>query len=327
MAHPIWQDYILTIALQSGETYADFSVSYSGSLIYEGRAYARPGEATIATKINDICADYLANALPSVFPRAGAEVQPSEFLFTVDVVTENGTESATFVLFLYDWTFDYSRDYTTTPPILTAPILRKIQRTAPLLFTATSDTTPIVRIYNANGERIEEYATAEANNVIDLSAIVVDTDTEVAICDDTEEIVRYKLTDCTRYALYYLNALGGWDMLTIEGKEIQADNYTRHTIGHTYDNNQSRNRGTRNYRNDIVRKWQLRTLWIDDAGAQNMHHLLGSVDVYLYDSREGALYPITINNNQCEYKTYANQGNQLVRYDIEATIATNITRQ
>ena len=58
-----------------------------------------------------------------------------------------------------------------------------------------------------------------------------------------------------------------------------------------------------------------------------MHHLLGSTEMYLYDMQTEQLHPITLDNPQCEYKTYSNNGNQLVRYDIEATLAQNLTRR
>lgn len=332
MAHPIWKDYIITIPNVDSFGYL---VYFGNTLVYEGKAYRKPGASAIEIKINDICADYInKSTLPTTFPMAGGTAQP--YIFEFQVVA-SGSESLNFqqtVQFLYDWSYDYTKDYT-TEPILSAPILRKIPRNAPLIYSATIGNTYIEILKNGDFSmafnsafRVNNISTlpgeSVAINIFDLTNV---EGNEVRVYGGNS-VNTYTIVDsCYRYMLYYLNAYGGWDFLLVEGKDMQTDNYTRHTIGQAYNNDISRNRGTRNYRNDISRKWQLHTLWIDDAGAQNMHHLLGSTDVYLYDMQTEQLYPITLDNPQCEYKTYSNNGNQLVRFDIEATLAQNLTRR
>ena len=67
MAIPIWKDKFVTLG--SG-AYHDFTV-YAGptnlaSVIYQGRAYKKPGEANVMVRVNDICADYLKQDRKSV---------------------------------------------------------------------------------------------------------------------------------------------------------------------------------------------------------------------------------------------------------------------
>lgn len=337
MAIPIWQDYYL----QYQAIKVEFSISHGNAVIYEGVAFKRPNAETIDIKINDICANYLRNSLPSIFPNAGAEIITTEYNFVINAqLTEEDSASTEIsdVTFLYDWSFDYNRANNGNKS-LSAPILRKIPYNAPLLYTATKEGGNYIAIQTNNAsfgssfdssfdtntiETEMQTGVENANNIFALS----EKDKSVTIYDKNAEAIKYEIVGgCYRYMLYYLNAFGGWDFLLIEGKDKQTDNYTRSTIGQTYNNAQSRNRGTRNYRNDIARKWDLHTLWIDDAGAQNMYHLLGSVDVYLFDLQEQQLYPVTIDNSNCEYKTYSNSGNQLVRYDITATLAKTLTRR
>lgn len=313
MAHPIWQDVIYKFNAES----AEFSISHNGTIIYEGKAYRKPGAQFVEIKINDICADYFRNSFPSEFPDTSTEEQSYIYTFTIDADLYNGTtvvESVSReVEFFYDWSYSNVAQLW----LLSAPILRKIPRNAPFVCTATE----AVDISNSD---IDVAEGKKANIVIaDIEGSAINI-----IGEAPDEELAYEVVDsCYRYMLYYLNAFGGWDFLLIEGKELQSDNYTRYTLGQSYDNAQYGARGARNYRNDVVRKWQLHTLWIDNAGAQNMHHLLGSTDVYLYDLTSQELYPITLDNSVCEYKTYSNNGNQLVRYDIEATLAQTITRR
>lgn len=309
MAYPIWKDYIISVVAEVVE----FSVYYDNNEIYNGKAYRKPNAQSIEIKINDICADFLHRSLPENFPNNVELITPYFFNFEVATRTNDGTEATTEIQFVYDWSFDYLYD-TNTERLITAPILRKIPQGAPFIISSTA-----------------EFTINELPYQIELpNMLTVSTRAEgesISVSTREEEIVYEVVGGCHRYMLYYLNAYGGWDFLLVEGKEQQTDNYGRHTIEQTYNNNQSRNRGTRNYRNDIARKWVLHTLWIDDAGARNMHHLLGSTDVYLYDMQDEQLYPITIANTSCEYKSYRNNGNQLTRYDIEATLAQNLTRR
>lgn len=314
MAHPIWKDYIISA---EGE-YAEFSITHQGATIYEGKAFRKPNEQFINIKINDICADYIRSAFPSAFPLAGTYMQPYVYTFTInrteyDASGEELGDGTIEIEFSPDWSHVYNSN---PSELLTAPILRKIPQGAPFVITAIGNVS-------INGEDYQGDASTRYTHIY----ITADNKIAVRYARDTEELSYDVVGNCYRYILYYLNAYGGWDFLLIEGKELQSDNYTRHTIGQTYNNDQSRNRGTRNYQNDIVRKWQLHTLWIDDAGAQNMHHLLGSTEVYLYDMQILQLHPITLNNPQCEYKTYSNNGNQLIRYDIEATLAQYLIRR
>lgn len=322
MAQPIWKDCIVQMGGFDGFAYAEFTISYNDNAIYQGKAYPRPSDSKAYVKINDICADYIGNAFPDIFPTVGTTALPT-YTFNIDIneYDSSGEYYAGGSLsysFYYDWSYDYAE---VRPSLLSAPILRKIPRSAPLLLTASG--TLYIEKYDEDGELLLE----NEYNAVNIVENTVDA-ASVKLYDGGEVDITYEVVDdCYRYMLYYLNALGGWDFLLIEGKEVRTDNYTRHTFEQTYDNTQSRNRGVRNYRNDISRKWQLRTLWIDDAGAQNMHHLLGSPDVLLYDMQSGQLHPITIANTNCEYKTYSNQGNHLVRYDIDATLAKTLTRR
>lgn len=322
MAHPIWKNYTLRWLLEDSVT---FTITYEGTIIYEGKAYRRPNAQYLEITINDICADYIRVAFPPQFPAEGANNRPYLYDFTITAILESdGSQEVEQVQFFYDWSYNYSQGREAS--LLSAPILRKIPRTAPLLFTAKTEELPLqasVYFYNGAEFFVRSFTVeSEADITIPLAEITAPF-SRVEFLQTSYEVV----DTCARYMLYYLNAFGGWDFLLCEGKDMQKDDYTRHTIGQAYNNDQSRNRGNRNYRNDITRKWQLRTLWIDDAGAQNMHHLLGSTDVYLYDLQTEQIQPILIDNPQCEYKTFSNNGNQLLRYDIEATLAQTITRR
>lgn len=47
---------------------------------------------------------------------------------------------------------------------------------------------------------------------------------------------------------------------------------------------------------------------MSDGQAALMHHLLGSVNVMLYDMEDESFTPVVIMDSSCEYKTYKGEG-------------------
>lgn len=138
----------------------------------------------------------------------------------------------------------------------------------------------------------------------------------------------YSFADtCARYALYYVNAYGGWDTLVMDGIDEERDDLTRHEASRVYVNTDMQNRGTVNYVNEIQKSWTLRTGYLTDEQAGRMHHLLNSVQVYLYEMESGNFLPVVLTGTSTEYKTYRNQGRKLVSYEIQVRLAQDRIRR
>lgn len=138
----------------------------------------------------------------------------------------------------------------------------------------------------------------------------------------------YRFVDtCARNALYYVNAYGGWDVLLMDGLDKEQDELTRHEATRVYDNTVMQNRGTVNYVNEVQKSWTLHTGYLTDEQSGRMHHLLNSVQVYLYDMEEGAFLPVVLTGTSTEYKTYRNQGRKLVSYEIQVRLAQDRIRR
>ena len=138
----------------------------------------------------------------------------------------------------------------------------------------------------------------------------------------------YRFVDtCARYALYYVNAYGGWDTLVMDGTDMEQDELTRHEATRVYDNNSIQNRGTVNHVNEIQKSWTLHTGYLTDEQSGRMHHLLNSVQVYLYDMESGTFVPVVLDGTTTEYRTYRNQGRRLVSYEVRARLAQTRMRR
>ena len=132
---------------------------------------------------------------------------------------------------------------------------------------------------------------------------------------------------CNRYALYYVNAFGGWDSLLIEGNHSETDSLVRHERVVEYDNRDSSNRGRVNFANEIQKGMTLHTSWLLGDEASRMHHLLNATEVYLYDLEKRQMMPVVLTNTTTEYKTFKGNGRQLVNYAIEVAFANDRIRR
>ena len=173
------------------------------------------------------------------------------------------------------------------------------------------------------------------NNDFSQSVRTAGSGTAVFLLDDWDNVARITIgnstfqvvTECAKYALYYVNAHGGWDCFLIEGNTLEADSLKRYTREMVYDNRDIKNRGIQNYVNEITKGFTFHTGWLLDDQGERMHHLINSTDVYMYDIANGEMIPVIIPSTSCEYKTYKNQGNRLVNYTIEVQVAQNRIRR
>ena len=340
MAVPIWKDYFFT--LPDAADVATFTLYADGLAIYSGRAYKRPGADAIEIRVNDICADWLSSVLPNL-DQASFEALSLPARFTLRYSYETGGGSAVVgtlgpVTFLPDWSYDY--DYDADRDGMAFPVNGRIAPGMWLTYTSPAADSVTATVHTSTGDStviipiaISGDFDSDFNNDFSRSARSAAAGTAVVdpfAWEGVEYVtiggVRYDVVeDCHPYALYYTNAYGGWDFLLMEGASSEADGLTRHTIDTDYDNRDIRNRGRRNYVNEIAKRWTLRTGWLSDEESSRMHHLLNSADVYLYDIAAGAMIPVVLTNTDTPYKTYKTDG--MVQYTVEAQLAQERTRR
>lgn len=350
---PIWKDHFVTLG---GGDVIPFRIrvqDQSGDIIYNGKSHIKPGETNNSIRINDICADYLTNALPAL-----SQAEFSELSFPLNFVVEAflqtvqdedpDWENVGEVQFMNDWSYDDS--YNPATMGMSFPVNGRIDSRQWLVFTAynastitatltfTDGTTsqviipieiqadfnydrfPDEGIFNTDFARSAR-AAGSGTAVFDLSAW--DNVASVTINGKTWEVV----TDCKEWVVYYVNAYGGWDSLLIEGNTIETDSLKRHTREMEYDNRDIKNRGRQNYVNEITKSFTLHTSWMSDAESLRMHNLLNSTEVYLFNINTGDMFPVVLNNTTTEFKTYKNNGGRMVNYTIDATLAQNRIRR
>lgn len=339
MAIPIWKDKFVTLGAAEAVQYR-ITLADTGEVIYSGKAYRRPGETNAVARVNDVCADWLENVLPNL---SQAEFTQLSLPVSFNVQTLSGSSWTTreSVQFLNDWSYDYGYD----PAVMgmSFPVNGLIDSRMPLVWTGLNVSQVTMTIRYGNGTTaqvivpvaISDDFNADFNDDFSQSVRSAGSGTAVFLLDDWDDVESVTIgsstfkvvTDCAKYALYYVNAYGGWDCLCILGNSVEADELKRYTMEVDYDNRDIRNRGIRNYVNEVTKGFTLHTGWLLDDQGERMHHLINSTNVYLYDIANGEMIPVIVTDNTCEYRTYKNQGNRLVDYTIRVEVAQHRERR
>ena len=279
---PIYKDTVYTYSGQS----LDYSIALNGETIFQGRAYAAPGEDDIKLNINRICENYLNNdAIDEILANRSAVQTAWEAFRTFNLLDGSGNTLETYqFLYCYDygWELDFGDTYLNLP-----------------ITDAYGDNMLKLRTY-FDGISVVNYP--DGGNYTRL------------VCG-------------AQYALYYLNARGGWDAFLIEGSSERTDKIDRHQYNKTY-NNQTIEYEKNTYISEISTSWKLNTGLLDDDQAHNLcWNLLASNRVYLHDLVNDNIIPVVITNTQNIYKTYKNNNQQPIQYEIDVVESQTKLRQ
>jgi hypothetical protein len=341
MAAPIWKDYYVTLLenATSNATGVQYRITVAGTTIFQGRAFRRPNETSIRARINDICADYLGH-LFYLDQNSGLKYRAT---FLVQTYSGSNTwTTVDTVEFLNDWSYD--RHFNPATDGLCFPIDREVDPRQLIIQSRYSGSTVSATLTFLDGSTIT--VVLPVNRLVpgdfnldfnnDFAVVLEDYDgsvvldlsdytglASVTIGSTTYNVVQ---NTCNRYALYYINAYGGWDPYLIQGKSTQHDDIAHNTRLVEYDNSQEAARGIFEYVNELQRNYTLLTRWMNDAESARVHHLLESPLVYLHDLETGDMVAVILTGEECPFKNYNNSGHKLVNYTIEARVAQMIRR-
>lgn len=327
---PIWKDRNITLA--TGTDYADFEVrigSAAGDLVYSGRAYRRPGSADVVTRINDICAGYLAASLPEF----SQDFTPMDIARTFVVIV--GGAVVDTVTFVNDWSYDPAR-VITAETSLSDPILPEVDPRQPIIVSVAGagvvlsatltfgDGSTIIKSITPGGSYNESFNWSyEKGGTEGPGVAVLDLSEYSGLVRVEVGGISYAVRQngCARYVAAYVNAFGGWDTLILDGICLRRDDLTRHTIDTDYDNADASARGRKDYAIEVAPAWTLRTGILTDEQSEKMHHLLNSTNVYLLDFADMIWRPVVLTDSGNQVQTYKGNGRRPCVYEFNAQLA------
>lgn len=307
--YPIWQD--VTHSVEVVGEYIDYDVRIGADIIYRGRAYVLPNETTAVIPIAAIAASHVSGKLD--LPSLPYNIRQVDWRKTFSIYDSLLDISIAEYTFYADWS--YGEDVG-----LNDAELNFLSR--PLQMVIDPRQYFVASLGNLS-EESKEYVVSKSSIRIDFGLVGIMTTffLEASTWREGERITlttaplyRVKKT-CAQYALYYLNAVGGWDYLLLMGNVERANNYERVNM-RQYANNLTYEHGEVVVSEKVDATWKLYTDYLSDTQWALMHHLTGSPQVYLHDLERDAIIPVNVTDTQQVYNTYANKGKKMTFAEI-----------
>ena len=315
--YPTWQDVFVPIPRTSDD---ESSITYSVSVmnnetgeyevVYRGNAVFTDKDPEI--NITEIVRDYVEDNIA-----ISGEAGYTQKMDLTKVMLNTGDEGDNLVASLYyyyDYSFDKDFKLTRNMPILN---YFDVRQNIFLSFLNLSGETNIIRI-SASGRLLRlrldtpgifhnKLAHHEGNIIVNAP--------------DKSTTLTSKNT-CAKYAIYYLNPLGGWDQLLIEGKVVKTIKLENKSYKRNFDNNTNEFEN-KHYLKNLTTSYKLTTGYLTDAQAKLMPNLIETTKAYLCELDTNNYIPVLINTTSVDIKTYRNQGRKLFTYTIEVQESQN----
>ena len=333
MAVPIWKDKFVNLGSYASRY---FRIQVGGNTIYSGRAYRAASSGSLFVRINDICADYMAEK-PLPVPYLSGSNMTFPVSFTVQS-SSNGSSWSTVetVQFNDDWSyvsgFDPSSSGFAFPVTGRIDLRQRIYQTryssgsvtATARYGSTTKSVSLtVQTSPPQDAFLKSLCHAGAGYVVfDCAANATysgKTLTSVTIGAATYVVAK----TCPQKVLYYKNPFGGYDHLLIEGNATRSRSVQRETFVADYDNNY-RNRERWDFQNEVTETWTLNTglLTLDESA--RMRYLMDSPLVFLCDlGSPTAAVPALVVTDSYQAETYAVKGTRMKNHTFDVAVAQN----
>ena len=317
--YPIWQDVFVEIPrINDDDSSIDYSVSVLNNetntfeVVYRGNAVFTEEEGNPEINITEIVRDYVEDNINIYADEASKQEQN---LTKVMLNTYEAEQNLVATLYYY---YDYSfvKDYKFTRNM---PILNYFDTRQDIFlsFLNLSDETKDVTVIDS-GNII--YIQLDKPGLFHYKNKYLDGN--VAINTPYTTTTLTSKNTCAKYAIYYLNPLGGWDQLLIEGKVIKNIKFENKTFKINFDNNTNEFQN-KHYLKNLTTSYKLTTGYLTDEQAKLMPNLIETTKAYLCELDTNIYIPVLINNNSIDIKTYRNQGRKLFTYTIDAQESQN----
>ena len=315
--YPTWQDVFVPIPrISDDESSITYSVSVMNNetgeyeVVYRGNAVFTDKDPEI--NITEIVRDYVEDNID-----VSGEAAYTQKIDLTKVMLNTGEEGDNLVASLYyyyDYSFDKDFKLTRNMPILN---YFDVRQNIFLSFLNLSGETNIIRI-SAGGRLLR--LRLDTPGIFHNKLAHYDGNIIVNAPDKSTTLT--SKNTCAKYAIYYLNPLGGWDQLLIEGKVVKTIKLENKSYKRNFDNNTNEFEN-KHYLKNLTTSYKLTTGYLTDAQAKLMPNLIETTKAYLFELDTNNYIPVLINNNSVDIKTYRNQGRKLFTYTIEVQESQN----
>lgn len=215
-------------------------------------------------------------------------------------------------------------------------------------YSATTVTAPMAyrefKLYNTNGTLLETYYFlydwSYTDDAVFTSAYTmsrpINTHNATGMFSFTTVLSGNDVTNnitkvvngnaCGEYAMYYLNAFGGWDSFLFEGKCRKYDSFNQYEYNRVFNNTTIEFEKNR-YVTEVEGSYELSTgLMTDEQAANFSFNLIGTNQAYLHNLLTDEVFPIMVDEGSIEYKKYRND-KKMIEYTIRVKTSQNRIRR
>ena len=315
--YPTWQDVFVPIPrISDDESSITYSVSVMNNetgeyeVVYRGNAVFTDKDPEI--NITEIVRDYVEDNID--ISGEAAYTQKIDLTKVMLNTGEEGDNLVASLYYYYDYSFDKDFKLTRNMPILN---YFDVRQNIFLSFLNLSGEINIIRI-SAGGRLLRLR--------LDTPGIfhnkLAHYDGNIIVNAPDKSVVLTSKNTCAKYAIYYLNPLGGWDQLLIEGKVVKTIKLENKSYKRNFDNNTNEFEN-KHYLKNLTTSYKLTTGYLTDAQAKLMPNLIETTKAYLFELDTNNYIPVLINTTSVDIKTYRNQGRKLFTYTIEVQESQN----
>lgn len=315
--YPTWQDVFVTIPRTSEE---ESNITYSVSvldnetgnfeIVYRGNAVFTDKDPEI--NITEIVRDYVEDNI-NIYGDAGSTQKSDLTKVLLNTDEEDGNLVAS-LYYYYDYSFDKELKFTRNMPILNYFDTRQDIFLSFLNLPGETNNVTISTggrllhlTFDTPGIFHHKRAYREGNVIVNAK--------------DKRTVLTSKNT-CAKYAIYYLNPLGGWDQLLIEGKVLKTIKLEGKSFKRNFDNNTNEFQN-KHYLKNLTTSYKFTTGYLTDEQAKLMPNLIETTKAYLCELDTNTYIPVLINTTSVDIKTYRNQGRKLFTYTIDVQESQN----
>lgn len=315
--YPTWQDVFVPIPrISDDESSITYSVSVMNNetseyeVVYRGNAVFTDKDPEI--NITEIVRDYVEDNI--TISGEAAYTQKIDLTKVMLNTGEEGDNLVASLYYYYDYSFDKDFKLTRNMPILN---YFDVRQNIFLSFLNLSGETNIIRI-SAGGRLLR--LRLDTPGIFHNKLAHYDGNIIVNAPDKSTTLT--SKNTCAKYAIYYLNPLGGWDQLLIEGKVVKTIKLENKSYKRNFDNNTNEFEN-KHYLKNLTTSYKLTTGYLTDAQAKLMPNLIETTKAYLFELDTNNYIPVLINTTSVDIKTYRNQGRKLFTYTIEVQESQN----
>jgi hypothetical protein len=109
------------------------------------------------------------------------------------------------------------------------------------------------------------------------------------------------IDDCIEYQLIYLNKVGGYDVVNLNGRTQIEDEFEGLEYVKTVLNTSSYHEKNK-WLNEVKRVFNGNIFWLNNEQAERLQHLYSSIQVWLYDIKNDRMIPVVIEDKSIDYQ-------------------------